>query len=71
MGILIELINVHQHRIYLNTDCIRRIEPREEEPPTSLIVYTAGETEQMFEVEGYIDEVAVFLNGKMGNPKQV
>ncbi|MCG7656372.1 ATP-dependent DNA helicase RuvA [Wielerella bovis] len=65
MAVLIELVNVHNHRIYLNTDCIRRVEPHNEEPPTSMIVYTAGDGERLFEVEGYMDEVAEFLNQKL------
>ncbi|ULJ60706.1 ATP-dependent DNA helicase RuvA [Wielerella bovis] len=65
MAVLIELVNVHNHRIYLNTDCIRRIEPRSEHPPTSMVVYTAGDGEHQFEVEGYMDEVAEFLNQKL------
>ena len=52
MSGLVELVSVHGHRIYLNTDCIRRIEPRNDQPPTTLIVYSYQNGETGFEVPG-------------------
>lgn len=65
MPALVELVNIHGHRIYVSTDHIRRLEPRSEDPPTTLVAYSAGESERVFEVAGLIDDIADFLNEEM------
>ncbi|MDK4709552.1 ATP-dependent DNA helicase RuvA [Kingella negevensis] len=65
MACLVELSNIHGHRLYVNTDYIRRVEPRNENPPTTVVVYSCAEGERYFEVDGYVDEVAMMLNEKM------
>ncbi|CRZ21391.1 ATP-dependent DNA helicase RuvA [Kingella kingae] len=65
MPALVELVNIHGHRIYVSTDHIRRLEPRGEDPHTTLVTYSAGDSERAFEVEGYIDDIADFLNEQM------
>ena len=65
MASLVELVNIHRHRIYVSTDFIRRLEPRGEEPPTTLVAFSAGEHESVFEVAGFIDDVADWINEHM------
>ncbi len=65
MATLVELTNIHGHRVYVNTDHIRRLEPRGENPPTTLVVYSSGTSETIFEMVGYIDEIADWLNEEM------
>ena len=65
MSGLVELVSVHGHRIYLNTDCIRRIEPRNDQPPTTLIVYSYQNGETGFEVPGKLDDIAQAINTQM------
>lgn len=65
MSVLVELVNVHGHRIYLNTDCIRRIQPGNDQPPTTLIVYSYQDGETGFEVPGKLDDIAQAINTQM------
>ena len=65
MAILVELVNVHGHRLYVSTDYIRRLEPRGENPPTTLVSYSSGAGENTFEVVGLVDDVADWLNEQM------
>lgn len=65
MASLVELENIHGHRIFVSTNFIRRIEPRGEEPPTTLVVYSSGDSERLFEVVGEVEEIAELINAHM------
>lgn len=43
MAALTELVNVHGHRIFVNTNQILRLEPKNENPDTTTIVMLGSE----------------------------
>ena len=55
MAALTELVNVHGHRIFVNTNQILRLEPKNENPDTTTF----------FEVMGLVDDIAAKLNREM------
>ena len=65
MATLVELTNIHGHRVFVSTDFIRRLEPRGINPPTTLVYYSSGASETAFEMVGYVDEIADWLNEHM------
>lgn len=65
MPALVELTNIHGHRIFVSTDYIRRLEPRGDEPPTTLVAYSSGDSERLFEVVGEVDDIAAMINSYM------
>ncbi len=65
MPILVELVNIHGHRVYVNTNHIRRVEPRNNQPPTVLVVYDSQNGETAFEVPGKLDDIAFMINNQM------
>lgn len=67
MASLVELLNIHGHRIYANTSLIRRIEPKGEDPDTTMIVLGGGgeNGDFFFEVLGKVEDIAEMLNERM------
>lgn len=65
MPSLVKLENIHGHRIYVNASYIRRIEPKGLTPPTTLVAYSSGENERLFEVAGDVEKIAELINTHM------
>ena len=65
MAALTELVNVHGHRIFVNTNQILRLEPKNENPDTTTIVMLGSEGYTFCEVMGLVDDIAAKLNREM------
>ena len=65
MAALTELVNVHGHRIFVNTNQILRLETKNENPDNTTIVMLGSEGDTFFEVMGLVDDIAAKLNREM------